>query len=395
MYFKNLDGLRFIAAIFVIIGHCQSILYNQFHIRTYSPWGEKLANFGVDFFFGLSGFLISFLLLKELKTSGTIKIRNFYIRRALRLWPLYFLVGIFALLTAEPILTWMGIVSRGPVGVEWFANFLYLGLFSINFQILLGHTNEFSSPTLGHFWSLSVEEQFYLFWAPALLLFKRVPFWFIVAMVFVGALFTLTKFNFYDYYFEKNAWAASNYFTLCRFYHFGLGAFVAYIVLNINSIKENIDNFLVINTDINLLNIKILQIFRSKYLAYFIQILFLYPFCNYLFGKHYCDDTEERILHGLLSVGIIFTAIIPYSLFPFEVKILKYLGKISFGIYIFHLFAIHVVLKLLLDAGFLVENLDFQILFPLFAAVLAVGIATLSFEKIEKPILKLKARFER
>ncbi len=394
MYFKNLDGLRFIAAIFVIIGHCQSILFNQFHVRTYSPWGEKMANFGVDFFFVLSGFLISFLLLQELKTSGTIKIRNFYIRRALRLWPLYFLVGVFTLLTAEPILTWMGIVNRSPLGIEWFANFLYLGLFSINFQILFGHTNEFSSPTLGHFWSLGVEEQFYLFWAPALLLFKRIPFWFIVTMIVLGAIFTLTKFHFYDYCFAKNAWASSSYFTICRFYHFGLGAFVAFLVLNKNVIIENI--YQLFNTKIlsNYLIIETLNIVENKYFIYFLQLSFLYPMSCYLFGSHYYLDTEERILNGFISVGIIFIAIVPHSLFPFEFRILKYLGKISFGIYIFHLFAIHVVLKLLLDANFTIENNIFQLLFPLLSAILAVGIATLSFEIIEKPILKLKKRLK-
>jgi peptidoglycan/LPS O-acetylase OafA/YrhL len=394
MYFKNLDGLRFIAAIFVIIGHCQSILYNQFHIRTYSPWGEKLANFGVDFFFVLSGFLISFLLLQELKTSGTIKIRNFYLRRALRLWPLYFLVGIFALLTAEPILTWMGIVNRSPLGIEWFANFLYLGLFSINFQILFGHTNEFSSPTLGHFWSLSVEEQFYLFWAPALLLFRRIPLGFILSMIVLGATFTLTKFHFYDYYFGKNAWASSSYFTICRFFHFGLGAFIAFIVLHKDLITETTYRLLHINTLNNSLKTNILDIVKNKYFIYFLQLSFLYPMSCYLFGHYYYPDNSERILNGFLSVGIIFTAIIPHSLFPFEFRLLKYLGKISFGIYIFHLFAVHVILKLLLDANFVVEDGLFQLLFPLLAAILAVGIATLSFETIEKPILKLKKKIK-
>jgi peptidoglycan/LPS O-acetylase OafA/YrhL len=394
MYFKNLDGLRFIAAIFVIIGHCQSILYNQFHIRTYSPWGEKMANFGVDFFFVLSGFLISFLLLQELKTSGTIKIRNFYIRRGLRLWPLYFLVGIFALLTAEPILTWMGIVDRSPLGIEWFANFLYLGLFSINFQILFGHTNEFSSPTLGHFWSLSVEEQFYLFWAPALLLFKRIPLWFILSMIVLGAIFTLTKFHFYDYCFAKNAWASSSYFTLCRFYHFGLGALIAFVVLNKDVIIGSIYGVLNNKNLDNYLTTSVLNIVKNKYFIYLLQLSFLYPMSYYLFGHHYYTDSEERILNGFLSVGIIFTAIIPHSVFLFEFRLLKYFGKISFGIYIFHLFAIHVILKLLLDAGFVVEDVFFQLLFPLLAAILATGIATLSFETIEKPILKLKKKLK-
>ena len=57
--FKNLDGLRLIAAVFVIVGHCQSILFEAKKISPYVPYFNKLASFGVDFFFVLSGFLIS------------------------------------------------------------------------------------------------------------------------------------------------------------------------------------------------------------------------------------------------------------------------------------------------------------------------------------------------
>ena len=88
IYFKNLDGLRFFAAFAVIIGHCQSFLYVEKNgIDPYSPYASKLANFGVDFFFVLSGFLITYLTLVEIDKTGKIDIKKFYLRRILRNFP--------------------------------------------------------------------------------------------------------------------------------------------------------------------------------------------------------------------------------------------------------------------------------------------------------------------
>ncbi len=91
-YFKGLNALRFIAAYLVVIHHAEQIrLKNElFNLKEYSFF--RNGGIAVSFFFVLSGFLISYLLLKELKQTNTIKIKAFYIRRTLRIWPLYFLL---------------------------------------------------------------------------------------------------------------------------------------------------------------------------------------------------------------------------------------------------------------------------------------------------------------
>ncbi len=99
-YFKNLDGLRFLAAFAVIIGHCQDIIKEKGYIA-YDPFANKFANFGVDFFFVLSGFLISYLLLREIDLTGKINIKYFYFRRFLRIWPVYFAFGLLGLATGK------------------------------------------------------------------------------------------------------------------------------------------------------------------------------------------------------------------------------------------------------------------------------------------------------
>ena len=93
LYFPNLNGLRFIAACFVIINHVEQ-LKRYYHIGDgiLPEFAKIIGKLGVMLFFVLSGFLITYLLLSEEKSSGKIYIRKFYIRRLLRIAPLYLLL---------------------------------------------------------------------------------------------------------------------------------------------------------------------------------------------------------------------------------------------------------------------------------------------------------------
>jgi peptidoglycan/LPS O-acetylase OafA/YrhL len=394
MYFRNLDGFRFIASLFVIIGHCDHLLQNLYGIKAYSPYADKLAGFGVDFFYVLSGFLINFLLFEELRKTGTIKVKNFYIRRALRLWPLYFIVGTVGLLTAEPVLRWFGDINRAPTATEWWQNFAYLFTFGINFQILLGKMNPFSSPILGHFWSLSVEEQFYLICAPFLLLCKKYVWIFIATLLMVGWATTVYPFPIFDTWFETNAKHVPFYFTTGRFFHFGLGAALGYLMSNRTIIAQ-------IST---LLTTKIQQIVAyflpknivlqtPKYISWAIQLVLFYDFCAYLFGNHYYPNAQERIRHGILSIGLVAAGIAQYSIFFLEINWIKYLGKISFGIYIYHIFAIRLTFKVLETMNISHVSNMYYCLLPFIATVISVSMAALSYEFLEKRILALRKKY--
>ncbi|MEJ0054763.1 MAG: acyltransferase family protein [Bacteroidota bacterium] len=100
------------------------------------------------FFFSLSGFLITYLLLEENKESG-IDIKNFYTRRILRIWPLYYLYLVLCLITS--LLFGMPFPS---------ASIVFYVLLMANIPFVFGY----ALPFLSHFWSLGVEEQFYSFW---------------------------------------------------------------------------------------------------------------------------------------------------------------------------------------------------------------------------------------
>ena len=98
IYFPNLNGLRFVAALLVIVHHIEQIKYiyglpNNFS----SSFIQIIGELGVILFFVLSGFLITYLLLEEENRTQTIAVKNFYLRRILRIWPLYFFIVILAL----------------------------------------------------------------------------------------------------------------------------------------------------------------------------------------------------------------------------------------------------------------------------------------------------------
>jgi peptidoglycan/LPS O-acetylase OafA/YrhL len=150
-----LDGLRGAAVAAVVVFHAGYL---------------RGGYLGVDLFFTLSGFLITSLLLGEIRTNGTVRFREFWARRARRLLPalalLFVGVALYARLAARPDeldqIRWDGI---------WTA------LYAANWRAVIAKTSYwtmFSTPSpLQHTWSLAIEEQFYLVWPCAMFVFAR------------------------------------------------------------------------------------------------------------------------------------------------------------------------------------------------------------------------------
>lgn len=139
----SLDGLRGISILLVLFGHVAGTR-NAFSESVFRQVGD-LSNLGVRIFFVISGFLITSLLLAEYKETGAISLKHFYRRRILRIFPAF-----FAFLMIVGMLDFVGVLHVDHV------DFLTASTFSINF-----HTRGWN---LGHFWSLAIEEQFYLLW---------------------------------------------------------------------------------------------------------------------------------------------------------------------------------------------------------------------------------------
>jgi peptidoglycan/LPS O-acetylase OafA/YrhL len=164
---EQLTGLRAIAVAMVVVGHAEHVLPDG-----YAGWLAPLRLFsdgrlGVLIFFVLSGFLITNVLLAELKRTGSVALTPFYVRRALRIWP-----ASYAYLAAVAILAATGWIDVDPR--QW----AYAAMHLWNYSALLGLTADNALHPdgawyLGHFWSLALEEQFYWFWPLLFLLAVR------------------------------------------------------------------------------------------------------------------------------------------------------------------------------------------------------------------------------
>jgi peptidoglycan/LPS O-acetylase OafA/YrhL len=150
--FGSLDGLRAISILAVIWQHTvpQSLAG--------TIWGHVGA-YGVTLFFAISGFLITTLLVREHRRNGHIDLTAFYMRRSLRIFPLY-----YAVLLLYVVLVWV-IERDSPDGREFFANLAYFATYTSNLFV------ELDGRVIFYFaWSLATEEQFYLVWPPLLVL---------------------------------------------------------------------------------------------------------------------------------------------------------------------------------------------------------------------------------
>jgi peptidoglycan/LPS O-acetylase OafA/YrhL len=148
----SLDGLRALSIGLVLLGHIQGTA----GAGRLPPWAQlEFGIIGVRVFFIISGYLITTLLLRELERSGTISIGKFYFRRAFRIFPAFYIyVAVVALLSAA------GVVALRPGDV------LHAATYTTNY-----HYDR--AWTLGHMWSLAVEEQFYLGWPVLILLLGK------------------------------------------------------------------------------------------------------------------------------------------------------------------------------------------------------------------------------
>ncbi|MCG2613980.1 acyltransferase [Terrimonas sp. NA20] len=354
-YVKQIDALRAIAACMVIFNHWMPQRYFLSRIG--------FAAFGVEIFFVLSGFLITWILLENKKTldagvqsAGSI-FKNFYIRRSLRIFPIYYMVVILLALLA----------FTGMPGLNF--NAAYFFTYTTNFYFFNIKTLEGLG---GHLWSLAVEEQFYLIWPAALLFIRgRYSVVIIIAFTMIGVISDIALRN-VDYGFL---------ITLTCFHLFGAGAFLAWLkVNNVKAIKKLYT---------------VLKVAAPLALMYYVSIwMSLLP----LFG------VTLRILDGIMALFVLTHLIYrddqgrtPAMGFIWNNRYLIEMGKISYGIYLYHpfvkvlLYKVFSLLNIELSAYMPYYIADFLFLLICFAALLAVS--RLSWIIIEKPLLNLKKYF--
>ena len=362
IHFPDLDGLRFVAAAMVFFPHVE-VFKGWLGVQGAAPitYPHDLSGLGVTLFFVLSGFLITYLLLHEQAQSGTVSVRWFYLRRILRIWPLYYLVVVLGLLVlpAIPALE----VPRLTAALEHeFATKLLLYL------VLLPHlvSNAYSPvPFVSQAWSIGIEEQFYLVWPLILRALQRrlVP---VLVAIVAGCLAlevalrhvpALYRVDAYFPHFTDLLWGVTNFSNMALG---GLGACAA---------------------------------FRGGPALRFVHRRWSQVVVYALAATCAALEVDPRygkmaLYSALFAVMTVNLATNPHSLVRLRRPALRWLGRISYGIYMLHPLATIVVIKACQALG-----LHGNLVIYAASATLTVALAAASWAGFERRFLRLKPRY--
>lgn len=361
IHLPGLNGLRFIAALLVIIDHTE-LFKSYLGLPTLwaNSYSAYLGAFGVSIFFVLSGFLITYLLLEELK-QGPIQIKHFYLRRILRIWPLYYLlviVGFFVI----PYLSFFQIPQYSSEMSDSLDRFLLFFGLAANVAFVYFPTVAFANIL----WSVAVEEQFYLFW-PHVVKFKRKLLW--IMLLLLGGYLAL------KFYAGEVGPKFEELVIRTRFSSMIIGGIGAYLVFTKHSL-------------IQYLYARITQVILFG--------LFVLLLLNYIDLKS-IEFLQEELLSVVVCGLILNIATNPNSILKLEHPLLNYFGKISYGLYVYHLFAVVLVLKLL-PTVFPLQEWSTWISYPVtlgLILLLTTGISHLSYKYFESYFLRKKVHFSK
>ena len=344
-YFPAIDGLRFFAFLLVFIYHLSPFSHANFF--TTIGWT------GVHLFFLLSGFLLTRLLVEEYKQSGTLHLYKYFIRRILRIWPLYF-TYLFIVTIASLLLTDHPFSLQRLLGNLFFCDNILIAFHWFNPNLVTGHL-----------WSMSLEEQYYLvlpFLIPWLVKQKKEKIKMFILIIFF--ILFATRFLLVILH--------TKYATVYVL-PFSADCFVAGIVLGLGIFDPWIKK---INT----------VLACGAGTALLIVVYFLPPPTD--MGPHII------LIYFILAVAFFFLFIaVVYGntrfLQPvFTNKPVRYLGKISFGLYVFHVAANYTATYFYSQLG---RTMDPGV--PLLSLAITISLAIVSYELLEKRFLKMKSRF--
>lgn len=355
-YYPELDTLRFLAFLLVLVHH------GEFW-KEIIPWRilAKYGWMGVDLFLCLSAFLFTRLLYVEYQSRGGINIRNFYIRRAFRIWPLYFFfLGISTAFTVADY-GWSQSLQQRFIGMLFFADNLVSAAWNYNVEILFA----------AHLWTISYEEQFYAVipWVLRKLYqaSRATSLMAIIGAFLAGSVIRAILIN------NHTPHPAIWVLPLTHFESI-LGGMVVGLGL-VDAPLKKIPSWILLGAGM----LALWQVTRLENVSTISWSLMLtYP----LIGLG-----TSLILFAVMQSNLGFLTILLKN------KISAYLGKISYGLYVYHIAGLHY--------GYLITERfispDRLLAYPvagLFAGlVVTILVSMISYHALERPFLRIKERF--
>lgn len=354
--FHSFDFFRFFAFFKVFLLH---LPLTAFPIFSFFKNGGEI---GVYFFFSLSGFLITYILLEEKKQLGTISLSNFFSRRILRIWPLYYIMILFAFVTPY-ILRILGLTSL-PEGYE--PNWLVSVLFLENYKMILTDSFPNVSP-LRVMWSLCVEEHFYIIWG-LFLYFTKIKN---VRYLIIGAIVVA---NISRVIFYTNDLSFLDLSTNLDYFMFG--AIPALLLVSeekkVLSHVNRIPSYL-------------------KYLLLIFSLAYIVVSPNFYFPhKALIDPT----IYGIAFCSILLMALPENSIIRISDRnIFSRLGIYTYGLYLTHTIVINLFIKLFEKWQLSLDHGMNALLFATLSLLVTICVSMLTYRFIEKPFLRAKKYF--
>lgn len=347
-YIKALDGVRGIAAIMVMLFHFFSASpLKGSSVFVYMQSMTKIGQTGVVLFFVLSGFLITRILIATKNNQDFF--RNFYARRAFRIFPLYYLFLIIYYFIVP-------LINNTPI--IHFSNSWYVWIYLQNFADTF-HWQYVDGPP--HYWSLAVEEHFYLFWPLIVFYVKETKLTNIIYMLILISWLTRIVLII-------NGFGAAH-FTFSNVDALAIGALLALKEWNYGLESFSVKYFFTCFS-IGVLSLLLIWVFVQGESVFFIQVIrstFL-GFLYYSFIGFVIALNEDNFFKKILTSNF-----------------LLFTGKISYGLYVYH--------QLIIHSYFDVFKTGYQILDFVICMLLVYGISSLSFYLFELQLLKFKKYF--
>jgi len=348
IHLTGLNGIRAIAAIAVVLSHINLGL-GGFNLPAIPSL--DLAGHGVTMFFALSGFLITYLLLHE-KQKQEIDIPKFYLRRILRIWPLYFLYLFISIVVA-----YQAGISNEP----WPSSVVYYIFLAANVPFIFGG----ALPFIAHLWSIGVEEQFYLFWP---LIIKNSRRRTLMTVVIFALIFSLLR-------------------IICRFIEYKWGNPLPYLIIQVIRFDcmaiGGLGAILFYNQN---------KLFKHIVYLKVLQILSWLVIVLLAFNKfHIASVIDPEIISMVTVVIIVNVCSNPGTVISLNNFVFNFLGKISYGIYVIHPLIIFAYSKIL-NKMYIPVTAKYILIYT-GVVMLTIAVAYLSYEFYEKRFIKLKDKF--
>ncbi len=348
-YFPSLNGIRAICALLVIKEHANWKVNG-------TPQMFEWGFLGVDMFFVISGFLIVTLLLRERDRNGQIDLKQFYIRRTLRIFPIYYLV--------VGCLFVLAVATYGHSTKTW-------DLYKWSFPVFLLYLQDLVPISMGllfHTWSLSMEEQFYLVWPSVERFFRKQ--WIVPALVALIAFNQLFNFGYLAGVLTSvyGADGPLRPIFMITFTPILLGVLGAHAMHH-----PGVGKFMT-------------GVLRHRWVPALLMAGALLV-CEY---STQLQGITRLMVHCLFCLALMSMVVNPRGVFSrvLQSRVMFYLGSISYGIYLYHTFVLWAVERLCESRG--IELSPFAVF--VVVAVLAIGVAGVSFRYFETPIMNLRHR---